>query len=77
MSSRDRLRAIVLIWGMFAVFAGVLCHQNGVQVEDILLIALVAVAVVAATAELSGAVSSAGIVAWLSRNSTFSPPFDR
>lgn len=73
MNSQDRLKAVVAVWIIFGLFAGILCHQGGVQVEDILVIALFAIGVVGATAELSGV----DLADRLRRISTFSPPFDR
>ncbi|MBK9125081.1 MAG: hypothetical protein IPM16_18440 [Chloroflexi bacterium] len=73
MNSKDRLIGVTVVWAVFGLFAGIICHQNGVQVEDILLTALLAVVVLLATAELAGE----NIVTRLRAISTYFPPFDR
>lgn len=54
MESKDRLKAIVVIWGLFALMVGIMCNVGGTQVEEVVLSLFLALIVLGATMQLSG-----------------------
>jgi hypothetical protein len=54
MNSSDRLKAIVVIWGIFGLVVGITCNVGGTQVEEVVLAVFLGLLVLGATLRLSG-----------------------
>lgn len=73
MNSKERFIGIVVLWSLFGLLTGIICHQGGVQIEDVLLTGLLAFVALGVTALLGGV----SMRERLTRISTLFPPFDR
>jgi hypothetical protein len=54
MMSRDRFRALVLVWMVYGGIVGITCTVGGAQIEEVILAATLALITLGATALLAG-----------------------